>query len=81
MSTVSQSTLSKRSALESATYSLAEFAALLGIAYTSAHAAAQAGALPVTPLRVGRRYLFPKTAVHRVLGIAGAMSEERRIAA
>jgi len=69
MVTVAQSTVSKRARLESATYSLAEFAALLGISYTSAHEAAQAGKLPVAPIRQGRLYLFPRAAVHRLLEI------------
>jgi hypothetical protein len=67
------SSCSKRSNLESATYSLAEFAALLGISYSSAHLAAQAGTLPVKPLGgTGRQYRFPKAMVHRLLGIESA---------
>lgn len=69
MVAVAPSTVSKRSELSRATYSLAEFARLLGISYTSAHEAAQAGTLPVTPIRQGRLYLFPKSAVHRLLEI------------
>lgn len=69
MVTVAQSTVSKRSEMSRATYTLAEFAGLLGISYTSAHEAAQAGTLPVTPIRQGRKYLFPKGAVHRLLCI------------
>ncbi len=67
MVTVAQSTISKRSELSRATYTLAEFAALLGISYTQAHESAQAGTLPVVPIRQGRKYLFPKAAVHRLL--------------
>jgi excisionase family DNA binding protein len=66
-SPVSPSTRSKRARLESATYSLSDFAALLGISYTAAHEAARAGTLPVSPIRQGRLYLFPKAAVHRLL--------------
>ncbi len=69
MDTLASSTISKRPRLASATYSLADFAALLGISYTQAHECAQAGTLPVTPIRQGRKYLFPKTAVHRLLEI------------
>ena len=72
MELVAQSTVSKRGRLASATYSLADFAALLGISYTQAHECAQAGTLPVTPIRQGRKYLFPKTAVHRLLEIGEA---------
>ncbi len=69
MDTLASSTISKRPRLASATYSLADFAALLGISYTQAHECAQAGTLPVTPIRQGRKYLFPKTAVHKLLEI------------
>lgn len=69
MVAVAQSTISKRAGLARATYTLAEFAALLGISYTQAHESAQAGTLPVTPIRQGRKYLFPKGAVHRLLCI------------
>ncbi len=69
MSAVLSPTHSKRAELDRATYSLAEFAALLGISYTQAHESAQAGTLPVTPIRQGRKYLFPKGAVHRLLCI------------
>ncbi len=64
---IAQSTNPKRAGLVKATYSLAEFAALLGISYTQAHESAQVGTLPVTPIRQGRKYLFPKGAVHRLL--------------
>lgn len=69
MQAVSQTTTSKRVDLERATYSLAEFAALLGVSYTQAHERAQAGTLPVTPIRVGRKYLFPRRVVDRLLSI------------
>lgn len=71
MDTVSRSTLSKRARLESATYSLGEFASLLGIGYTTAHEAAQRDGLPVKAIRQGRLYLFPKAAVDRLLGLDG----------
>jgi excisionase family DNA binding protein len=54
---------------ERATYSLKAFGKYLGISYTKAHQMAQAGTLPVTPIRVGRAYLFRKTDVNRLLGI------------
>lgn len=69
METVAPSTISKRPRLESATYSLAELAAMIGVSYTTAHEMAQRGALPVKAIRVGRQYMFPKTAVHRLLEI------------
>ena len=70
--TLSQSTLSKRSDLSSATYSLRDFAKLLGISYTACHEAAQRDALPVKAIRLGRLYRFPKSAVHALLGIETA---------
>lgn len=69
MVTVAPSTVSKRSELSRATYSLAQYAALVGVSYTTAHECAQRGELPVTPIRHGRLYLFPKAAVHRLLEI------------
>ena len=68
-SAVSRSTIAKRSAVDRATYTLAEFAGLLGRSYTATHEAAQRGDLPVKPLRVGRMYLFPKAIVDRMLGL------------
>jgi hypothetical protein len=67
MEAVGQSTISKRARLQSATYTLRDFAALLGISYTAAHEAAQRDALPVKAIRQGRLYLFPKAAVDRLL--------------
>lgn len=69
MQTLSASTRSKRSELSPATYSLSEFAGLLGLSYTLCHQRAQAGTLPLEPLRIGRKYLFPKAKVHELLGI------------
>ena len=66
----SPSARAKRATLAPATYSLAEFAALLGVSYSSAHLMAQAGTLPVPPIGgTGRQYRFPKATVHRLLGI------------
>lgn len=77
METVSASTRSKRPELAPATYTLAEVAGLLGLGYTKCHELAQAGTLPITPLRIGRKYLFPKAKVHELLG----MSDDRADAA
>ena len=68
-SEVNRSTTAKRSTVDRATYTLSEFAGLLGRSYTATHEAAQRGELPVKPLRVGRMYLFPKAVVDRLLGI------------
>lgn len=66
---VSQSTRSKHADMPRATYTLAEFAAMFGVSYTVAHERAKAGTLPVEPIRVGRRYLFPCRIVDRLLGL------------
>ena len=63
------STHPKRAGLASATYSLAELAALLGVGYTTAHELALRDALPVQPFRVGRLYRFAKADVDRLLGV------------
>jgi len=66
---VGPSAVSKTAALARQTYTLAEFAALLGVSYTQLHECAQRGALPVAPIRQGRKYLFPRSAVHNLLGM------------
>ena len=76
MHTVSQSTLSKRPRLDSATYSLAELAGLFGVSYTSLQEQARAGKLPVEPIRVGRQYRFPRAVVDRLLGIDADASRD-----
>lgn len=71
METVAQSTISKRPRLAPATYTLIEFAGLLGKSYTSMHEAAQRDELPVRGFRVGRTWRFPKASVDRLLGLNG----------
>lgn len=68
MQKVSQSTLSKRARLESAMYSMNETASLFGVGYTTLWEAVQAGTFPVTPIRIGRQYKFPKRIVDQMLG-------------
>lgn len=80
METVAQSTISKRAKLDSATYTLAEFAARLGISYTTAHEAAQRDALPVKAIRQGRLYLFPRAHVHRLLGLSDDDASRNKVA-
>lgn len=69
MQSVSQSTLSKRAPLSAATYSSAETAALFGVSYTTLNEQVKAGTFPVTPVRIGRQYKFPKADVDRLLGL------------
>lgn len=66
---LSQSTRSKHADVPRATYTLSELAAMLGVSYTVAHERAKAGTLPVEPIRIGRRYLFPCRIVDRLLGL------------
>lgn len=80
METVAQSTVSKRPRLAPATYTLGEFAALLGISYTKAHEMAQAGTLPVTPFKVGRTWRFAKVEVDRLLGLNGVPEQATQTA-
>jgi excisionase family DNA binding protein len=61
-------THSNATTVERAMYTLPEFAVLLGIGYTGTHQMAQTDTLPIRPIRIGRKYLFPKAAVHRLLG-------------
>jgi predicted DNA-binding transcriptional regulator AlpA len=69
MHDVSQSTLSKRARLESAMYSLNDTASLFGMGYTTLWTAVQAGTFPITPVKIGRQYKFPKRLVDRLLGL------------
>jgi len=59
-----------------ATYSLAELAALLDVSYMTAQEMAQAGTLPVTPIRIGRQYRFPKSTVDQLLCVHVEASHE-----
>lgn len=68
MQPVSQSALSKRAPLDAATYSSAETAALFGVSYTTLNEQVKAGTFPVTPVRIGRQYKFPKRLVDSLLG-------------
>lgn len=53
----------------SALYTLREISDLLGIDYFHASRLAKADKLPVKPIRVGSRLMFPKTTVDRVLAL------------
>lgn len=76
MQEVSQSTISKRPRLDRATYSMNETASLFGMGYTTLWTAVQDGTFPVTPLKIGRLYKFPKTHVDRMLGLADAAESD-----
>lgn len=69
MQDVSQSTVSKRARLETAMYSMNETASLFGIGYTTLWEMVQAATFPVTPVRIGRQYKFPKRLVDGLLAL------------
>ncbi len=69
MDPVGQSTRSKRSHLDSAMYSSAETAALFDIGYTTLNEMVKAGTFPITPVKIGRQYKFPKRTVDHLLGL------------
>lgn len=51
------------------TYSLKQTAELFGVGRTAFWEAMTRGDLPVTPIRIGGQWRFPKSPVHKVLGI------------
>lgn len=51
------------------TIGLREFAETIGISYSTAHAAAQRGALPCPVIRVGATYRIARRHVDRLLGL------------
>jgi excisionase family DNA binding protein len=53
-------------------YTVPEAGRLLGLGRNAAYAAAQRGEIPT--LRIGRLLLVPKIPLHRMLGIAGALT-------
>ncbi len=69
MQEVSQSTRSKRARLDSAFYSMTDVAGLCGMGYTTLWTQVQDGTFPVTPVKLGRVYKFPKRTVDRLLGL------------
>lgn len=57
-------------------YTIEETAELLGVGRSTAYDAARRGELPV--VRLGRRILVPREALHQLL-VKGAGSHERRL--
>lgn len=51
------------------TVGLREFAETIGVSYSTAHAAAQRGALPCPVIRVGATYRIARRHVDRLLGL------------
>jgi predicted DNA-binding transcriptional regulator AlpA len=52
-----------------ATYTAKEFAELLGVSLWALYQSVGRGDCPVPPIPVGRRYVWPKAAVDRLLGL------------
>jgi predicted DNA-binding transcriptional regulator AlpA len=75
MSDVTQSTVSKRSRLDAAMYSMSDVAGLFGLGYTTVWTQVQDGTFPVKPVKVGRVWRFPKNQIDRVLGLDAGDSD------
>lgn len=61
--------------MSAVTYCTAEVAQLLGVSEWSLYQSVRRGDPPITPIRVGRRLVWPKAAVDRLLGLeAGGAS-------
>jgi len=69
MQEVSQSTVSKRSRLDSAMYSMSDVAGLCDIGYTTLWTAVHDNTFPVKPVKIGRVWKFPKSHVDRLIGL------------
>lgn len=52
-----------------ATYTAEEFAALLGVSLWSLYESVRRGDPPIPPIRVGRRLVWPRSAVNTLLGL------------
>lgn len=52
-----------------ATYSAEEVADLLGVSAWSIYASVKNGTCPVMPIKVGRRLVWPRATVDRLLGL------------
>ena len=65
---VSQSTRSKRSEMQPAFYNMSDTAAICGLGYTTLWTQVQEGSFPVTPVKFGRQWRFPKAEIDRLAG-------------
>jgi predicted DNA-binding transcriptional regulator AlpA len=74
---VSQSTRSKRSTHPSAFYTLSDVAGICGLGYSTLWTQVQEGSFPVTPVKLGRQWRFPKTEIDRLAGWDVAESLDR----
>jgi predicted DNA-binding transcriptional regulator AlpA len=55
--------------MSAATYRAEEFAERLGVSTWLLYRSVKDGTCPVDPIKVGRRLVWPKTAVDRLLGV------------
>jgi predicted DNA-binding transcriptional regulator AlpA len=77
MHDVSQGTRSKRSELTSAFYTMSDVAGICGLGYSTLWTQVQEGSFPVTPVKLGRQWRFPKTEIDRLAGWDVAESLDR----
>ena len=64
---LSRSAISKGPKLPRQAYTMAEVAGLLGVTYSSVWDQVQMKSFPVTPIRIGRAYRFPKQSIDQLL--------------
>ncbi len=69
MQDVTQSTQSKRSVQPSAFYTMSDVAGICGLGYSTLWTMVQEGTFPVTPVKLGRQWRFPKAEVDRMAGL------------
>ena len=62
--------------MSSATLRAAEFAELLGVSEWSLYESVRRGDCPVAPIRVGRRLVWSRAAVQKLLGLEPGASVE-----
>jgi predicted DNA-binding transcriptional regulator AlpA len=55
--------------MSAATYQAHELADRLGVSTWAVYESVRRGDCPVTPIKVGRRLVWPKSAIDRLLGI------------
>lgn len=69
MRDVKQPTHSKRSEQPSAFYSMSDVAGICGLGYSTLWTQVQEGTFPVPPVKLGRQWRFPKSAINALAGL------------
>ena len=59
--------------MTAAVYTADEVAGLLGVSPWAVYESVRRGDCPVAPIRVGRRLVWPRAAVDRLLGLEGGV--------